>query len=245
MDIAVVKYLVLVSVTLLASVVTLLTSFGVGTILLPAMTFFFDIKVAVFLVAIVHFFNNLSRVLIYRSAVDWSVIRRFGVISLIGAFLGSYLQMVLYSNWLKAGVGLFLAVYGLWQLAPHSPRLKLPQSLDVAGGFFSGLLGGLIGNQGAIRSLYLLNYKLEKEELIASAALIAVIIDATRIPVYAVSMHSYLEDNALLVAVVVATAILGTKLGGRLLPKVSAEGFKRLVLAAVTVIGVLMLAGVV
>lgn len=244
MEETVLKYLVLVSVTLLASIVTLFTSFGVGTIMLPTMTFFFDVKVAVFLAAIVHFFNNLSRLMLYWSAVDWAVIRRFGVISLIGAFAGSYLQIFMYSAWLKAGVGLFLAVYGLWQLLPNTPRLKLPQSLDVIGGFFSGLLGGLIGNQGAIRSLYLLNYKLEKERLIASAALIAVIIDSTRIPVYAYYMHSYLTDNALLMFVVVATAMLSTKFGGQLLPKVSAEGFKKMVLAAVTLIGILMLVGV-
>lgn len=234
-------YIVLVVITLITSVITLFTGFGVGTIMAPVMALYFDVKVAVFLAAIVHFFNNASRLYMYRDQVNWQVIKRFGVISIAGAFIGSYAQIFIDSQWLKSGFGLFLAVYSLSQLIPSGFALRIPERLDPLGGFLSGLLGGLMGNQGAIRSLYLLNYELEKKEFIASAALIAVAIDSTRIPVYIYTMHNYLIDNAVLMSVVVLTSIAGTALGGKLLPQISAELFKKVILSALLILGTLML----
>ncbi len=238
------QYLFLILLTLVASTITLFTGFGVGTILMPALALFFDVKIAVFLAAIVHLCNNLSRLALYHAAIDWGVIRRFGVISLCGAFAGSYAQLYLESSWLKQGVGLFLLLYGVWGFLPQKPAVSLPDKLDVAGGFLSGLLGGLIGNQGAIRSLYFLHYGLEKSRLIASGALIAVIIDLTRIPVYAYAHQKYLAENAALLSLIVAASIVGTLLGGRLLPHVSADLFKRIILCGVALLGMLMLIGV-
>ena len=240
MDGVLLQYIVLVPVTLATSVITLFTGFGVGTIMMPVMALFFDVKVAIFLAAIVHFFNNVSRLILYRTEINWQIIKRFGVISIIGAFIGSFAQIYLDSAWLKTGVGLFLTIYAVLTLVPGKIKFELPRSLDFIGGFLSGLIGGLIGNQGAIRSVYLLGYGLQKQELVVSAALIAVIIDSTRIPVYAYSNFQYLQDNMLLLSTVIASAILGTVLGSRILPKVSYDLFKKIILIGVLILGVLM-----
>ena len=238
------QYLLLLFLTLAASLITLFTGFGVGTVLMPALALFFDVKIAVFLAAIVHLCNNLARLWLYHASIEWRIIRRFGVISLGGALLGSFAQFYLASSWLKHGVGMFLLVYAVWQLLPQKPSLQLPDKLDIIGGFLSGLLGGLIGNQGAIRSLYLLHYGLEKKSLIASGALIAVIIDLTRIPVYAYDHRQYLVENAVLLTLIVAASICGTLLGSKLLPKLSAALFQKIILFAVALLGAAMLFGV-
>ena len=245
MEANIMQYIVLVSLSLFTSIVTLFTGFGVGTIMMPVMALFFDVKVAILLAAIVHIFNNLSRIVLYYRHLRWEIVRRFGVVSIVGAFVGSFAQLTVDSSWLKNGVGLFLALFALLSLRPGLINWKLPAVIDVAGGFLSGLIGGLIGNQGAIRSLYLLNYKLEKQELIVSAALIAVVIDLTRIPVYAYANYRYLTDNFLLLALVILASIAGTLIGSRILPQVSSELFKRIILVAVLLLGVLMLLGLI
>lgn len=240
MDLMYSQYLLLILITLGTSVVTLFTGFGVGTIMMPIMALFFDVKVAIFLAAIVHFFNNISRIVLYRSEINWKIIQRFGIVSIVGAFIGSYSQIYLDSAWLKVVVGLFLIVFSLLSLIPNHIKVELPNRVDIVGGFLSGLIGGLIGNQGAIRSLYLLKYQLEKKELIVSSALIAVVIDSTRIPVYAYTNFHYLQENIVLLSLIVLSAILGTVIGSRLLPKVSYELFKKIILIGVLIFGVLM-----
>jgi uncharacterized membrane protein YfcA len=209
--------------------------------MLPVMALFFDVKVAIFLTAIVHFFNNMSRIALYRSEINWRIIQRFGIVSLIGAFIGSYAQIYIDSDWLKVGVGLFLTIYALFSLIPNTITVKMPNGIDIIGGFLSGLIGGLIGNQGAIRSLYLLNYGLEKKELIVSSALIAIIIDSTRIPVYAYTNFQYLQEIIVLLSLIVLSSILGTVTGSKVLPKVSYDLFKNMILVGVLVLGVLMM----
>lgn len=240
MDGIISQYTLLIFVTLGTSVVTLFTGFGVGTIMMPVMALFFDVKVAIFLAAIVHFFNNMSRLVLYRSELNWKIIQRFGVVSIIGAFIGSYIQIYLDSTWLKVGVGLFLTTYALLSLIPNDLKFKLPSSVDFVGGFLSGLIGGLIGNQGAIRSLYLLNYGLEKKELIVSSALIAIVIDSTRIPVYAYTNFQYLQENIVLLTLIVLSAIIGTVVGSRILPSFSYDLFKKIILVGILILGVLM-----
>ncbi len=61
----------------------------------------------------------------------------------------------------------------------------------------------------------------DRKQLIVSAALTAVFIDATRIPVYAWYNHYYLYQNALLLFLIILAAILGNILGNKLLPQVS------------------------
>lgn len=241
MDTVIFQYAILIAVTLATSVVTLFTGFGVGTIMMPVMMLFFDVKVAIFLAAIVHFFTNLSRLFLYRAELNWAIIQRFGVVSILGAFIGSYTQIYMDGAWLKGGVGLFLVLFSALSLSPYTIKYKIPSSVDVLGGFLSGLIGGFIGNQGAIRSLYLLNYGLGKQELIVSAALIAVIIDSTRIPVYAYANVHYLQENILLMTSVVLASILGTFIGSKVLPKVSYEWFKKIILLAIFISGMLML----
>lgn len=240
MDLMYSQYFLLIVVTLATSVVTLFTGFGVGTIMMPIMALFFDVKVAIFLAAIVHLFNNISRLILYRAAINWKVIQRFGIVSIIGAFIGSYAQIYLDSAWLKVVVGLFLTTFSLGSLIPNKIKIELPSGVDIVGGFLSGLVGGLIGNQGAIRSMYLLKYGLDKQELIVSSALIAVIIDSTRIPVYAYSNFRYLQENIVLLSLIVIAAILGTVIGSRLLPKVTYALFKKIILIAVLGLGILM-----
>ena len=93
MDPMLLQYISLISITLLTSVITLFTGFGVGTIMMPVMALFFDVKVAIFLAAIVHFFNNISRILLYRRDLRLDILRRFGVVSVAGAFIGSFAQL--------------------------------------------------------------------------------------------------------------------------------------------------------
>lgn len=227
-----------------ASMLTLVTGFGLGTVLTPVVALFYDVKLAILLVAIVHFLNNALKLWLFRSHVDRSIIRRFGVLSIAGALAGAFLQGLFVSSALTVLLGIVLVVLGAGEFLPSKFSVRLPKRVDFLGGFFSGLLGGLVGNQGAIRSAYLLNYDMPKEAFIATATVIALAIDAARIPVYLTTHAEYLSELSWRLAPLVAVSFLGTIAGKRFLPSFSNRRFKRIVAGSVIAMGLAFIAGV-
>lgn len=226
----------------LAAMAATMMGFGVGTSLTPLFALFYRTHVAVMLVAIVHFLSNAFRLALFRHHVDLGLVRRFGILSVVGALVGAMAQGMVDSDWLKLALGALLVALGSIELLPGGAGWHLPRRFDQAGGLLSGLLGGFLGNQGAIRGAYLANYDIPKESFIATAALIAVSIDSTRIPVYLYTQWPEVARNWSLLLAVSASAFAGTYLGQKLVGRVSQAAFKRLVNAMIVAFGLVMVA---
>lgn len=235
----------LYTATLFTSLLTLLSGFGLGTILTPVFALFYDVKLAILLVAIIHFMNNVLKFSLFRKHVDWKLLQRFGLVSVAGALLGAVLQAILFSEWIKIFLGVILVILGIVEFIPERRAVRLPRKIDIAGGFISGLLGGLVGNQGAIRSAYMLNYDLTKESFIGTATVIALLIDATRIPIYLTTHAEYFSQIRADLLIVVAIAFTGTIVGKRLLRNISPRAFKKIVAGFVVIVGIAFLSGIV
>lgn len=224
----------------LSAALTLMTGFGLGTILTPVFLIFYDVKIAILIVAIVHLLNNLLKVSLFSKHISIEILKRFGILTLIGAFIGAFLQGKMDSSVVKILLGIALIFLGLKEATGFGEKLRLPQKIDFIGGFLSGLLGGFVGNQGAIRSAYLLNYNIPKETFVATAAIIASVVDVTRIPVYIFSNKDVLASNLPLLLVTTASAFAGTFAGNRFLKKISLKTFKIYVAAMIIIIGALL-----
>ena len=228
------------AVFLVATLVTM-TGFGLSTSLTPIFALVYRTQIAVMLVAIVHLLNNVFRVGLFRKHVDVALVKRFGILSIVGALAGSLLQGTIQSDWLKIVLGVALIVLGGIEFVPGGSGWRFPRRFDQAGGLLSGFLGGLLGNQGAIRSAYLVNYDIPKESFIATATLIAIFIDSTRLPVYFLTQWSEIAQAWPLLLSVTLCAYAGTYTGKRLVGRVSQAAFKRLVNAMVVLLGVVMI----
>ena len=114
------------------------------------------------------------------------------------------------------------------------------------GGLASGLLGGLTGHQGAIRSAFFLGKDLPKETFIATGAAVACAVDITRIAVY-VQLFRSLGGSIpwSVVAAGIAGAAVGLWIGRHGLKRISGEGFRKVVGVGLLVFGVLLAGGVV
>lgn len=224
---------------------TLISGFGLGTLLTPIFLIFYDVKIAILIVAVVHLMNNLLKLSLFSRHVSLEILRRFGVLTLVGAFMGAFAQGTMDSSGVKILLGFVLIFLGAKELLGFGERLRIPRKIDFLGGFFSGLLGGFVGNQGAIRSAYLLNYDITKEVFVATAALIASVVDITRIPIYMYHNKEDLVSNAWLILLTVASAFVGTLAGKQLIKRVSLKAFKLYVSSAVLSIGFLLALGVI
>ncbi|HEU5317824.1 MAG TPA: sulfite exporter TauE/SafE family protein [Chloroflexota bacterium] len=218
-----------------------MTGFGLSTSLTPLFALVYPTQIAVMLVAVVHFLNNVFRVGLFRKHVDLALIRRFGFLSIAGALAGSLAQGWIQGDWLKLLLGVSLLVLGSIEALPGLSGWRFSRRFDQAGGLLSGLLGGLLGNQGAVRSAYLVNYDIPKESFVATATLIAIFIDATRLPVYLWLHGPAISTQAVTLAGVTLAAWAGTYTGKRLVTRISQRAFKRSVSLMVVAFGFLML----
>ena len=69
--------------------------------------------------------------------------------------------------------------------------MRLGKTAAVVAGIGSGFFGGLVGNQGGIRTGALLSFDVEKEKFIATATAIAIVVDKPFVVGDSISVENY------------------------------------------------------
>ena len=148
---------------------------------------------------------------------------------------------------IKAVIGTLVMVFALLELWPRFQELAFPPHWLPLGGALSGFFGGLSGNQGALRSAFLLKIGLSKEAFVATGVVSAVIVDAARLVIYGTGfMADHLaQSQEILAPVVVGTvcAFIGSFVGKRVLQKVTMRILQIVVAMAMLLIGAGLAAG--
>ena len=220
-----------------AEVIGTMAGFGAATILTPIAILFMDVKTAIALVACFHLFGNASRLLFFGRYVHAKTWVQFGLTGVLCSLLGAAMTAHLPSEIIQLIFGLFLLVYvGCSSSLPEHVHLPNTPWTLVGGGAASGFIAGLIGTGGAIRSACLLAFGLPRDVYIGTSAAIALIVDATRLPVY-LTQHFIPSRMIPLVVSLIGAAFLGAWLGRRLVQRVSTMAFRRFVLAMLALMG--------
>lgn len=199
---------------------------------------FFPVDLAIALTGVVHFCNNLFKIILVGRNANWPVVLRFGVPAVIAAVAGAWLLLhipdarPLFSYDMmgrhfevypvKFVISILLIIFALMDLIPFFNNLEIHKSHLPIGGALSGFFGGLSGHQGALRSAFLIKAGLDKQAFIGTAVVVSTFVDFTRLSVYAGRfLGSDLTDNLTLVSAAVLSAIAGAYLGNKLLKKVT------------------------
>ncbi|MDD1611335.1 MAG: sulfite exporter TauE/SafE family protein [Methylococcaceae bacterium] len=183
---------------LVASGLTLFSGFGLGTLLMPIIALFFPVDVAIGITAMVHFANNIFKLGLLGLHADKSVIIRFGIPAVFAAFIGAFflgwlssldpvfeyslLGKTLQVMPIKLIIGIIIISFVILELSSAFSSITLDKRFLPIGGCISGFFGGLSGNQGAFRSMFLLKAGLSKEQFIATGIVLAVMVDSSRNP---------------------------------------------------------------
>jgi len=259
------ELLVIGSVSLVAAGLTFFSGFGLGTVLTPAFALFFPIPVAIAATAVVHLANNLFKLALTVRSADWPTVARFGVPAAVAAVAGAATLTVLERSDavrhyelggrafavspIGAVVGALIVVFAVLELWPRFRALAFDRRWLPVGGALSGFFGGLSGNQGALRSAFLLRTGLRKEAFIATGVVAAVIVDVTRLAVYGtatVAAHfGATSTMAPLVLVATASAFVGSFVGKRVLERATFKAVRTFVALAMLAIGVALAFGLV
>ena len=137
--------------------------------------------------------------------------------------------------------GCLLLFAGISGLSGLADRMRFGRKMAWFSGALSGFFGGLVGNQGGIRSAALLGFDISKEALVATATAIALIVDGARMPVYlAVESKGILSAWPVLITTSFGV-VLGTFWGVRLLRRIEERTFRKLLYALILALGIYML----
>jgi len=226
-----------------AGAIASISGFGIGSVLTPVLSTQFDVRLAIAMVSLPHLAGTFVRFLIVRTRIDRDVLLGFGAASAAGGLVGAALQAVVQSAALAVIFGLLLVFAGIGSLTGFAQRMRFSgRRSALVGGALSGLLGGLVGNQGGIRAAALLGFDVARDAFVATATAVALIVDGARIPVYLATQGTDLAPHWSLIALLAAGAVVGTVLGGWTLRRMSDAVFRRVVGVLLLVLGVYTLA---
>ena len=233
---------------------------------MPVFALFFPLPVAIASVAVVHLANNLFKAILVGKYAKASVVIKFGIPAALTAALGAYL-LNLFSKWpplfsfhlygveLKASiigflVGSMVIFSSIFELVPRFSRLSFDEDYIPLGGALSGFFGGVSGNQGILRSAFLIKSGLSKEEFIGTGVLCSVIVDSSRILVYGWAVYTqkfaqaFSQNMSGIVIAASLTAFIGSYIGSKLTHKITFRMLQIIVGTMLLLLGFAIMIGI-
>jgi uncharacterized membrane protein YfcA len=232
--------LITAAVAIVAGAVASISGFGIGSILTPLLATWLGTKLAVAVVSIPHFIGTALRFWLIRQHVDRKVLLSFGVTSAIGGLIGALLHVWLRSAWLGYVLAALLVFAGGMGLTGMTQRMHFGRRTAWVAGALSGIFGGLVGNQGGIRSAALLGFNVRRDAFVATATAIGLLVDVFRMPVYAATQWGSIASAWRLMLAAVIGVVVGTVIGKKILGWIPERAFRLLIATVVLVLGIWM-----
>lgn len=220
------QLLLLSVLTLVASAIGTATGFGTSTVMIPVLTLFVPMPIALLFIGIVHLCGDIWKVLLFKRGFDWRLILAFGLSGIAASFLGASLALQAQAFPLKRILGAFLILYVVFLFLKREWTLPKTDATAICGGVLSGLFAGFFGVGGAVRGAFLTAFNLPKEVYIFTSGLIALFIDVTRVSRY-IWGGTYLEHDFLIALILsIPVSFLGAHIAKRFLTKVPQRSFR-------------------
>ena len=233
--------LVVIGVGIAAGGVASVAGFGIGSLLTPLLVTQVPANVAVAAVAIPHVVGTAARLWLLRGQIDRRLLVTFGLTSAAGGLTGALLQGSTSGAGLTIVFGVLLLFVAASELTGLSTRMRFRGPAAWIAGALSGLLGGLVGNQGGIRSAAMLGVDVPRQAFVGTATAVALIVDGARLPVYLATTGQELLAMWPTVAAATAGVVVGTLFGHRVLMRIPEARFRLIVAVTLGVLGSAML----
>ncbi len=233
--------ILLMGVAVLSGGIASIAGFGIGSLLTPLLALNTGISLAVAGVSIAHFLGTSFRFWKLKKYINKKVLVSFGVTSAIGGLVGALFHNIFQNVILTIVFGCLLVFAGGTGLTGISEKFRFSGPLAWVAGALSGLFGGLVGNQGGIRSAALFGFDLKGIEFVATATGIALAVDLVRMPVYLVTQGKQILNIWPLIGVVSIGVLIGTEAGVWMFRKIPEVLFKKIVSAIILFIGFFVL----
>jgi hypothetical protein len=227
--------------TIVAAFIGTLTGFGSSTIMLPVIVLFFPLPQALLFVGIIHWFNDIWKIILFKKGVNWKILLGFGIPGVIASFIGARLIFTASQALLSQILGGFLIAYTIFLFV--NPAFKLAQTnlTAISGGTLSGFFAGIFGLGGAIRATFLSAFGLPKAVYIFTSGAIALIIDSTRIVTYWSGGSKLTTLLAWGLIAFIPASLVGAGIAKRIVDKIPQNKFRSVVALFLLLVGIKLL----
>jgi len=222
----IIKIILLTLLTLLASNIGTFAGFGISTIMIPVLLLFFKLPETLLFVGILHLFDDIWKIILFKKGIRWKLIISFGIPGIIASYIGASLILNISQIVLSRILAAFFLAYVIFIII--KPNWKLRESYPIAtiGGTLSGFFAGIFGVGGAIRGIFLSAFNLPKEAYLFTAGAISAVIDITRISKYVVD--GIRIDNYILIGMIlfIPASFIGAYLGYKIVNRIPQKYFR-------------------
>ena len=175
--------LILLAVGFIAGLLSGAVGFGGGMILLPVLTTFYGVEVAVPVSTIAQMLSNLSKMGMGFRNIEWKQAGRFLILAAPLTALGAYGFAVVPKVPMTRLLCIFLIIFAIMKIMGKLNLPKKPATMIVGGGI-TGLINGLLGISGPLSSAVFLTLGLTPVAYIASEATAATAMHIIKIFMY-------------------------------------------------------------
>ena len=175
--------LILLAVGFIAGLLSGAVGFGGGMILLPVLTTFYGVEVAVPVSTIAQMLSNLSKMGMGFRNIEWKQAGRFLLLAAPLTALGAYGFAVVPKVPMTRLLCIFLIIFAIMKIMGKMNLPKKPATMIVGGGI-TGLINGLLGISGPLSSAVFLTLGLTPVAYIASEATAATAMHVIKIFMY-------------------------------------------------------------
>jgi uncharacterized membrane protein YfcA len=230
-------------VALLAATLAGVTGFGGAVVLLPVLVWAVGPRLAIPVLTVAQLAGNLARVAFNGREIEWRVATRFCLGAVPAAVAGALAFAAVPVGLLTRALGLFLLACVAYRWLRPGPPGRFPLAGFLPLGAVFGFLSAVLGSVGPMVAPFFLAYGLVKGAYIGTEALGAAALHLTKTAVY--GRLALLDGTALLLGGGLGLLMIaGSYLGKRVLDRLPAVWFARLIEVVLIVAGLqLLIAG--
>ena len=221
-------------VVLLAGFVRAITGFGLALIATPLLLFVFDPKSVVVISVIINIL--IGGLLLYHTKQHIDVQRALLMCagSILGIPIGAYLLSSLDASIIKLSIAVLIVPFSIVLLLGHSHQFKQDSLGCGLSGFFSGLVGSSTSFSGPPVVLFLVNQGLVKERFVGTLTAYFLFMGIATVTAFSF-LGMVTVDLLTKAAILLPTAIIGFFVGIKVLPKINAVLFRRIVMSIISI----------
>lgn len=199
-------------ISFFTSIVAGVIGFGGGMLLIAILPMYLNPTFIIPIHGITQLASNSSRMLFSISHVQWRLLPRFILGSLVGVFLFAFLLSNIPTMFIPIAIGLYILL-NLWN--PNFSKFINKYENFYIIGFLQTGLGLIVGSTGPISISVLVKTLKSNDQIIATNSLFMSISHLAKIPVFGLIGFS-IFDHSTVIAFMVFGAIMGSFIGTKL-----------------------------